>query len=129
MKRVVIGIAIVAIVGAGIWYALGGSERGQANRFGQSTGTEVTAIGDIVQAPDEHVGQTVTVDGELTKECPSSGCWWYIKDATGEIRADSFGGGFALPLHQEGKSIRTTGKIVKTESGELQIAAQGSELH
>jgi RecJ-like exonuclease len=129
MKRVVIGIAIVAIVGAGIWYALGGSERGQANRFGQATGTEVTAIGDIQKAPDEYVGRTVTVEGKLIGECPSSGCWWYIRDATGEIRADSFGGGFALPLHQEGKSIRTTGKIVKADSGELQIAATGSELH
>ncbi len=129
MKNIVIGIIVLAAIGAGIWYAFGGSGEKKNKAFGQGTGTEVTAIGDITSAPNKYLGQVVTVEGELTKECPGSGCWWYVKDQTGEIRADSFGGGFALPLHQEGKHIRTTGKVVKADSGELQIASLGAELH
>lgn len=129
MKNIIIGIAILAVVGFGIWYAFGGSGGKQGNQFGQGTGAEITAIGDIQRDPEKFLGQVVTVEGTLTRECPSSGCWWWIKDRTGEIRADSFGGGFALPLNKEGKHIRTTGKIVKTDGGELQIGATGAELH
>jgi len=129
MKNMVIIAAVLAIVSIGIWYAFGGKNGKQENQFGEGTGVKVTAIGDIQQAPEKYLGQVVTVEGEMTKECPSSGCWWYVKDGTGEIRADSFGSGFALPLNKEGKHIRTTGKLVKGEGGELQIGAIGAELH
>lgn len=126
MKRVLITILIVAVVGAGIWYAFGGEKAAQA--FGKATGDQVTSIGEILQAPEKFVGTTVTVEGVLTKECPSSGCWWYIADKSGEIRADSLGAAFALPLDQKGRTVRTTGKVIKTEDGELEIAAVGAAL-
>lgn len=129
MKKILMGIVVLALVGAGIWYAFGGGEGGKSNSFGRGAEATVIAIGDVQKDPGKYLGQVVTVEGELTRECPSTGCWWYVKDRTGEIRADSFGGGFALPLNQEGKHIRTTGKVVKTESGELQIASSGAELH
>ena len=127
MKRTIIVIAIIAVVGAAVWYAFGGSG-GKSNRFGQGADSQVIPISAIQQAPEQYLGKTVTVDGAITKECPSSGCWWYLKDATGEIRANSFGNGFALPLHKEGRPIRTTGKVVTTESGELELAATGAEF-
>ncbi|MHB9023112.1 MAG: hypothetical protein ACYC7E_02920 [Armatimonadota bacterium] len=129
MKNVLIGIVVLGLVGAGIWYAFSGGDGKNGKSFGQGVEDVLTPIGDIQKAPKEYLGKVVTVEGELTKECPGSGCWWYVKDQTGEIRSDSFGGGFALPLHQEGKHIRTTGKVVKSESGELQIASSGAELH
>ncbi|MHB0935774.1 MAG: hypothetical protein ACYDCO_13400 [Armatimonadota bacterium] len=130
MKNIIIGIAILAVIGFGVWYAFGGSgEKSAKNKFGQGTGAEITPISQIVKSPDQYVGKVVTVEGQLTKECPTSGCWWYVKDDTGEIRADSFGGGFALPLNREGKHIRTTGKIVKNDNGDLEIGATGAELH
>ena len=128
MKRTLIVILAIALVGAGIWYVYSGGDGKKSNVFGQGAGAEVTAIADIQQSPDKFVGKVVTIEGKITKGCPSSGCWWYVKDQTGEIRADSLGGGFALPLRQEGKHVRTTGKVVKSDSGELQIAASGAEL-
>jgi len=130
MKNLVIGIAVVAVIGLGVWYAFAGSgEKGAQNTFGQGTGAEVTPIGQIVKSPDKYLGKVVTVEGEMTKECPASGCWWYVKDDSGEIRADSFGSNFALPLNKEGKHIRTTGKVVKNDNGDLEIGATGAELH
>jgi hypothetical protein len=125
MKRIVISIVVILVVGLGIWYAFGGQKK--AVEFGQGVGEKLVQIGDIQKNPDKYLNQIVTVEGELTKECPSSGCWWYLKDNSGEIRADSFGSGFALPLNQTGKWFRTTGKVIKTEGGELEISATGAK--
>jgi uncharacterized protein YdeI (BOF family) len=127
MKKTVIVLAIVMLVGISIWYTVGGSG-GKNNSFGAGVQSAITSIGDIQKDPAKYLNQVVTVEGEMTKECPTSGCWWYIKDQSGEIRADSAGSGFALPLNRQGQTIRTTGKVVKTESGDLELVAMGAEL-
>lgn len=129
MKKILVGIAVSAVLLAGIWYAFFSGDKGSGKTLGAGVGTELVSVGRILADPKAYIGKTVTVEGTITRECPGSGCWWYVKDETGEIRMDSFGGGFALPLHQEGKRIRGTGKIVGAEEGgELMIAASGAEL-
>jgi hypothetical protein len=127
MKRAIPAIALIVLIGVSIWYTVGGDGK-KNNSFGAGTQPTITSIGDIQKDPTKYLNHVVTVSGELSKECPSSGCWWYIKDRTGEIRADSANSGFALPLHLQGKNIRTTGKLVKTESGDLELVASGAEL-
>ena len=127
MKKTLMLLAVVTVVGGSIWFVIDGGQASESN-YGMSPGTVVAPISDLQQNPDKYLGQTVTVEGELTKECPTTGCWWYVKDNTGEIRADSLAGGFALPLNHEGRTIRTTGKLQKGEGGELQLAAFGARL-
>jgi uncharacterized protein YdeI (BOF family) len=132
VRTAVIAVAAFAVLAAGVWYAFGGGDDAGAPEQGglrraQPAAAPVVPIASIVGAPETYVGKTVTVEGRITKECPSSGCWWYVKDASGEIRADSSGAGFALPLRQEGRVVRTTGKVVRTEGGDLQIAATSAD--
>jgi hypothetical protein len=127
MKKTVIVMAIVMLVAISIWYTVGGGG-GKNNSFGTGAQSAITSIGDIQKDPAKYLNQVVTVEGEMTKECPTSGCWWYIKDQSGEIRADSAGSGFALPLNRQGQTIRTVGRVVKTESGDLELVALGAEL-
>lgn len=129
MKKAMITVLILAVAGAGIWYAFGGASGKAQKTFGKGTDPTLTTIAAIQQNPEEYLGKLVTIEGEMTKECPGSGCWWYVKDATGEMRSDSVAGGFALPLHQEGRRVRTTGKVTRMESGELQLAATGADLY
>jgi hypothetical protein len=128
LKRAIVGVAVVAVIVIGTWYVLSGDGNRKNNRFGERTGTTVVSIADLQKSPDKYLNQVVTIDGKITRECPKSGCWWYVQDRTGEMRVDSKGGGFALPLKREGHRVRTTGIAVKTEGGELQIAASGAEL-
>ncbi len=128
MKNTIIVVAVILLVGVSIWYTVGGEGKKNSSFGSANVQSVAVSIGDIQKDPVKYVNQVVTVTGELTRECPTSGCWWYIKDESGEIRADSAGSGFALPLHQQGKKIRTTGKILKTESGDVEIVALGAEL-
>ena len=127
MKNLILLVIVLALMAGGIWYVLSGSE-GKSNSFGGGVAATLTSVGDIQRSPGKYLNQIVTVEGEMTKECPTTGCWWYVKDRTGEIRADSLGGGFALPLNRKGDIVRTTGRLVRTEGGELQIAASGAVL-
>lgn len=128
MKNTIIGVVAALLVIAGLWYAFSGGEKSASGTFGLGASGTVVPIADILADPASWMDKTVTVEGVMTKECSGSGCWWYVKDSGGEIRADSFGGGFALPLHQEGRRIRTTGKVVEGEGGGVQIAATGAEF-
>ena len=128
MKGTITVIVLIALIGVSLWYTLGGDGK-KNNSFGAGTQPAVTSIGDIQKDPDKYVDQVVTVEGELSRECPTSGCWWYIRDQTGEIRADSSGSGFALPLKMQGQTIRTTGKVVRTEDGDLELVALGADLY
>ncbi len=128
MRRTVTAVVAVAVLAAGVWYAFGSGIKGSGT-YGSGVGTRVTALADITKNPKAFVGKTVTIEGTLTQECPSSGCWWYTRDASGgELRASSEGAGFALPLHQKGKTLRTTGRVIQTETGTLELAATGARF-
>jgi hypothetical protein len=126
VKKAIIGVGIVALLGISLWYTVGGASK-KNDSFGAATGTVVTSVADIYKHPAKYLNETVTVEGEVSKECPT-GCWWYVKDQTGEIRADSLGAGFNLLVNQEGHTVRTTGKVTKMEGGDLQLVALGAKL-
>ncbi|HSV75164.1 MAG TPA: OB-fold nucleic acid binding domain-containing protein [Chthonomonadales bacterium] len=129
MKSAIIAVVVVAVVGAGIWYAFGGGEApGVTAPVPAAQAATVVAIGDLQAAPETYLGQTVAVEGRITRHCPTTGCWWYVQDATGEIRADSSATGFALPPGQDGKQVLTTGKVTRNEGGELELTATGATV-
>jgi len=131
VKTAFIALAVIAVVGAAAWYAFSGEQpatspavpvaRAQAE-------APVVRIGDLHKSPQAYVGKRVAVEGRITRECPTTGCWWYVKDATGEIRADSSSTGFVMAPRQAGKHVRTTGKVVRTESGEVEIVATNAKV-
>lgn len=127
MKRVLIYGVVAAVAVAAVWYSVGGRER-PARAFGGPVGGQAVTISEVLASPEAYLGETVTVEGRIVRMCPTTGCWWYLDDGTGQLRVSSTAAGFALPLGQDGKRIRTTGKVVRNEGGELEIAATGAEF-
>jgi len=101
--------------------------RKPVEQFGTTDAAPVqtVAIADIIS---DQVGERVSIEGTIDKECPHSGCWAVIKDASGQIRIDTNAGGFALPLHREGSHIRVVGTVMLTEGGSVEISAESAEL-
>ena len=122
MKRFAISIGIFGVLGVAVWYAVGGQWPGRARPVTTvPEGTKV-AISTLLAQPKTYLAQIVTVEGAVSRECPA-GCWWYIKDHGGEIRVSSYSKDITLPLRQEGKSVRTTGKVIQTASGSIELDA------
>lgn len=59
--------------------------RSAPDHFGAPfTGRPVVAIGALVDRPQDHVRRDVRVEGRVVKQCPSTGCWFFLADASGK---------------------------------------------
>ena len=133
VKLIVVPVIVVTLLAGGIWYLT----RPQVESYGgaspestvaETTATENPAQLKIGEIGPSHVGHQVTIEGRIVKECPHTGCWAVIEDATGQIRIDTNPGGFALPLRREGSKVRVVGQVIEKENGDLEIAADSAEL-
>ena len=123
MSKITVIIFVIALIGGGI-YAFHG--KGSAE-LGQSIpdGAQITNIQEITSHGKAWVGKEVTVMGAMTQKCPTSGCWFYVKDDTGEIRVDTAPSGFTITEIRLGKTVTVHGKVVLNETGEAELVATG----
>lgn len=60
---------------------------GDAQTYGEVDGiTDAVAAADVATAPDDHLDQTVTVEGRITQVCQRKGCWLVLDTGTAPIR-------------------------------------------
>ncbi len=71
-------------------------------------------------------GKVVNLEGTITTQCASNGCWFFLRDDTGQIFIDLATKGFALPQRQ-GKKATVTGTVSFGQNGVF-IIAHGVEL-
>ena len=72
------------------------------------------------------VGKPVTLEGKISSQCGSNGCWFVLMDDTGQVFINLAPNNLTVPPRLN-KSARVTG-IVYPVQGELQIIAQGVEI-
>ncbi len=66
----------------------------------------------------------VTLTGTMVEKCPVAGCWFRLRDGTGEIKVDTKAAGFvvaALPLETK---MTVAGRITESD-GEVILDASG----
>ena len=115
-------VVIVLVVGAIVFLT-----RKPVEQFGTTDAAPVQTVA-IADITSDQVGERVSIEGTIDKECPHSGCWAVIKDASGQIRIDTQAGGFALPLRREGSRIHIVGTVMLTEGGSVEISAESARL-
>ncbi len=71
-------------------------------------------------------GKKVTVEGNISSQCGSNGCWFVMQDDTGQVFINLGPGNMALPPRMNRKA-KVTG-IVYPVQGELQVIAEGVEV-
>lgn len=82
-------------------------------------------VEDIFLKPDL-IGKNITVEGRIATQCASNGCWFYLKDETGQVYIDLSYNGFALPSLPNKKAI-ATGMVARSKSA-LLLVATGVEV-
>ncbi len=110
MRKIIILCVVILIAGAAalIWHLTRPEHYGPAFQHAQ-----VVSIQELLEKPAEHLGHTVTVEGVINRQCPVTGCWLYIMDASGkQIRAELSSIAPAFPQRRGGVAI-VEGKLVK----------------
>lgn len=72
------------------------------------------------------VGKRVALKGTISSQCASNGCWFVLKDDTGQIFINLGPNNMTMPPRMN-KTAKVMG-IVYPVQGELQIIAQGVEV-
>ncbi len=90
----------------------------QVDKYGKDISlTEKTSISKILTAPEEFVGKTVLVKGEILEVCAMAGCWMELKsDAENQkIKIKVKDGDIVFPVEAKGKSALVEGTVYKIE--------------
>lgn len=82
-------------------------------------------VKDVILNP-AYLGKTVNLEGKITTQCASSGCWFFLRDDSGQIFVDLSKNDFSLPPRQ-GKKAKVTGIVSSGEAG-IFVIAVGLEI-
>lgn len=72
------------------------------------------------------IGKRVTLQGTISSQCGSNGCWFVLQDDTGQVFVNLAPNNMTLPPRMN-KTARVTGVVYPVE-GQLQVIAQGVEV-
>ncbi len=89
----------------------------QIEKFGREISlSEKTKISDILANPEEFVGKTVLVEGQVLDVCQHAGCWMELKsDGDGKIRIKVKDGDIVFPVSAVGSNAIAEGTVYKIE--------------
>ncbi len=127
MKKLIIGIVVIAAIGAGIYFAT--TSGGNGITMGQDIpeGLEPTTIANALKAGQEG-NIEVVLHGTMEEKCPTAGCWFYLTDNTGKIRVDTQFAGFTVINQKIGSKVTVYGKVIKPEGGDPELSALGAKF-
>jgi hypothetical protein len=90
----------------------------QADKYGKEISlTEKTSISKILSQPEEYIGKTVLVEGEVLDVCSMAGCWMELKsDAENQkVKIKVKDGDIVFPVEAKGKLALVEGTVYKIE--------------
>jgi hypothetical protein len=85
-------------------------------KFGEFTGAPKAAVQDVVNRPKEFLAKTISVEGRVTEQCKSMGCYFFIPSANGKLRVELKDIAMHAPMH-EGRPARVEGQLVTFADG------------
>lgn len=85
------------------------------------------AIKDLYAAPEMNASSSIKVEGRITRQCPSAGCWFYLDDGSDkQIKIELGHTGLKFP-QWVGKKARVEGKLYK-ENDSLEVIGDSVEF-
>ncbi len=67
-------------------------------------------------------GKIISLQGIVSAQCKSDGCWFKLKDNTGEVLVDLKPYDFRTPLGIEGKKVKLNGRV-NMKDGKVKVDA------
>jgi len=121
MKYIIMLSILVLIVGTGVAVVVLRSPAAFGEPFNVAS---PTALREVISNPGIYLADNVRTEGRIVRQCPSSGCWFFLDDGTGrQVRVELGHLGVTLPQHVGGTAM-VEGRL--TQSGkDLEIIGNG----
>jgi hypothetical protein len=104
-----------------VWHAVAG-----ARRFGAFSSAPKADAAQLIAAPKAFLGKTVEVDGIVSEQCRSMGCFFFFRSGKQTLRVDLQEIAMKAPLN-EGRAVRVEGQLVPWDGG-YQLYASAVEF-
>lgn len=94
--------------------------------YGTFTGAPQAAVADLIERPKDFLGKTVTVEGKISEQCKTMGCFFFFRAEKSTLRVELQEIAMNAPM-REGHDARVEGQIVPYGDG-YQLFASAVEF-
>ncbi|HXX93107.1 MAG TPA: hypothetical protein VEN81_05705 [Planctomycetota bacterium] len=116
----------LCLAGGLAWLLFG---RARADHHGNDfRGLPAVPIVQLVDRPADHLKHEVRIEGTLSRQCPATGCWFFLKDASGkELKVEMAETTPKLPA-RVGKVATVEGQLIRFGEG-YEFVGTAVEFH
>jgi hypothetical protein len=122
MKKIFVLCFLAAVaVTALVWRAAA-----KPNRFGTFADAQKVEAAALIAAPASFLGKTVEIEGTVSEQCKSMGCYFFFRAGKETLRVDLQEVAMTAPM-REGHAARVQGQMVPYNGG-YQLYASAVEF-
>jgi hypothetical protein len=85
--------------------------------YGEFLGAPEAKVAELAARPKKHLGKTWAIEGTITKQCTSMGCFFFFLDGEEELRVDLAEIAMHAPKNRNGRRARAEGQMVPYGEG------------
>lgn len=85
--------------------------------YGEFVGAPLAKVAELAAQPKKNMGKTWAIEGIITKQCTSMGCFFFFVDGDKELRVDLAEIAMHAPKNRNGKPARAEGQMVPYGDG------------
>ena len=113
--------AILVIGGVLIWRSMQ-----LPTLAGEFAGAPKTQVADLIDRPKDFLNKTVAIEGKISQQCKSMGCYFFFKVGEKELRVDLEQIAMNAPM-REGRPAKVEGQMMPYGDG-YQLVASAVEF-
>jgi hypothetical protein len=122
MKKIFMLCAVTLVaLGALVWRATA-----KPSRYGNFVGAPSASVAVLIAQPKAYTGKTVELEGTITEQCKSMGCFFFFRSGNQSLRIDLQEVAMTAPM-REGRRARVEGQLVPFGDG-VQLWASAVEF-
>jgi len=84
--------------------------------FGTFAGASKVEVATLIADPKGHMDKLYAIEGTISEQCKSMGCYFFFKSGKEELRVDLQEVAMTAPLHEGGRA-RVEGQVVPYNDG------------
>ena len=85
--------------------------------YGQFVGAPRAQVSELIAHPKANMSKTFAIDGTISKQCTSMGCFFFFEEGGKELRIDLAEIAMHAPKNRNGKPVRLEGQMVPYGDG------------
>jgi hypothetical protein len=102
----------LVLIGVFVWNATR-----MPNEFGAREGAPKVAVAALLEKPTDYLTKTVAIEGTITDQCETMGCYFYFESGKHRLRVDLADIAMDAPMGKNGHRAEVEGRMVPFNDG------------